>query len=185
MRWRASRRSVSSCDSPGPSGADPAAQALEVLPHAAHARQVVLELGELDLQLSLGARRVLREDVEDQLRTIDHACVERVLQEPLLRRIELVVDQQALGARLPVTLLDLFELALPDVCPLGGSRTVLNDRAHGLDTCRPRKLPDFSQLVVHIRTLSEHREDEPALGLRRTWNHRSRLWHSPSAPWIS
>ena len=167
------------------SRADPAAQPFEVLPHAAHARQVVLELGELDLQLSLRARRVLREDVEDQLRAVDHARVERVLEEPLLRRIELVVDQQALGARLPVALLDLLELALADVGPLGRSRTVLNDRADGLDARRPGELLDFRQLVVHIRTLSEHREDEPALGLRRTWNHRSRLWHSPSAPWIS
>ena len=37
--------------------ADAAAEPLEVLPHAAHARQVVLELRELDLELALGARR--------------------------------------------------------------------------------------------------------------------------------
>ena len=40
---------------PGPARADAAAEALEVLPHAAHARQVVLELRELDLELALGA----------------------------------------------------------------------------------------------------------------------------------
>ncbi len=80
--------------------ADAAAEALEVLPHAAHARQVVLELRELDLELPLGRRRVLGEDVEDQLRPVDDARVERVLEEPLLRRIELVVDEQALRARL-------------------------------------------------------------------------------------
>jgi hypothetical protein len=42
-----------------------------VLPHAPHARKVVLELRELDLQLALGAPRMLREDVEDQLRPVD------------------------------------------------------------------------------------------------------------------
>ena len=57
-----------------------------MLPHAAHAREVVLELRELDLELSLGRRRVLGEDVEDQLRPVDDARVERVLEEPLLRR---------------------------------------------------------------------------------------------------
>src|SRR5262245_13898176 len=34
------------------------AEALEVLPHAPHARQVVLELRELDLELPLGAHGV-------------------------------------------------------------------------------------------------------------------------------
>src|SRR5262249_53443501 len=47
--------------------ADAPAQALEVLPHPAHPRQVVLQLRKLDLELALGADRVLREDVEDQL----------------------------------------------------------------------------------------------------------------------
>src|SRR5262249_13971158 len=45
----------------GAARADTAAEALEVLPHAAHARQVVLELRQLDLQLSLRGRGVLRE----------------------------------------------------------------------------------------------------------------------------
>src|SRR6185503_9443209 len=52
---------------------DSASKALEVLPQAAHPREVVLELGQLDLELALGARRVLREDVEDQLRPVDDA----------------------------------------------------------------------------------------------------------------
>jgi hypothetical protein len=51
-----------------------------VLPHAAHARQVVLELRELDLELALGAPRVLREDVQDQLCAVDHAGAELVLE---------------------------------------------------------------------------------------------------------
>ena len=66
--------------------ADPAAEPLEVLPHAAHAREVVLELRELDLELALGAPRVLGEDVEDQLRPVDDAGAEGVLERSLLRR---------------------------------------------------------------------------------------------------
>src|SRR5262249_21075145 len=40
-----------------------AAEPLEVLPHAAHPREVVIELRELDLELSLGTDGVLGEDV--------------------------------------------------------------------------------------------------------------------------
>ena len=42
--------------------------------------------------------RVLGEDVEDQLRAVDDARLERVLELPLLRGVELVVDEQRLGA---------------------------------------------------------------------------------------
>ncbi len=79
-------------------GADAAAEALEVLPHAAHPRQVVLQLRELDLQLPLGAHGMLGEDVEDQLRAVDHAGVESVLERALLGRVELVVDEQHVGS---------------------------------------------------------------------------------------
>src|SRR4029077_7671824 len=51
----------------GAPGADAAAEALEVLPEAAHPREVVLQLRQLDLELALGADGVLGEDVEDQL----------------------------------------------------------------------------------------------------------------------
>src|SRR5439155_533536 len=96
-------------------GAHAAAEAFEVLPHAPHARQVVLELRQLDLQLPFGAPGVLGEDVEDQLRAVDDACLERVLERPLLGRLELVVDEQHLRARLAVGLLQLLELALAHV----------------------------------------------------------------------
>jgi hypothetical protein len=55
-----------------------------VLPHASHAWEVVFELGQLDLELPLGADRMLGEDVEDELRAVDDAQLELVLQAPLL-----------------------------------------------------------------------------------------------------
>ena len=128
---------------------------------------------------------VLGEDVEDQLRAVDHTRVEGVLQEPLLGRVELIVDEQALGARFLVALLQLLELALADVRALCGPAAALHDLSDRLDARRPGELLDLGELVGDVRTLPEHREDEPALGLRGTWNHRSRLWHSPSALSIS
>jgi hypothetical protein len=62
--------------------ADAAARPLEVAPHASHAREVVLELGEFDLELALGAHGVQREDVEDELRPVEDADVERLLETP-------------------------------------------------------------------------------------------------------
>ena len=84
-----------------------------MLPHAAHPRQVVLELRELDLELALGARRVLGEDVEDQLRAVDDARVERVLERPLLGRVELAVDEQDLGLGVAVACFSSSSLPLP------------------------------------------------------------------------
>ena len=56
------------------------AEALEVGPEAAHPREVVLELRELDLELALGRVRVVGEDVEDHGRAVDHRHVERRLE---------------------------------------------------------------------------------------------------------
>src|SRR5205807_4469854 len=80
----------------GAEAAGAAAEALEVLPHPPHPRQVVLELRELDLELSLGADGVLGEDVEDQLGAVDDPRLERVLERSLLRRAQLVVDDKHL-----------------------------------------------------------------------------------------
>jgi hypothetical protein len=117
-----------------------------VLPRAAHARQVVLELRQLYLQLSLGGDRVLREDVEDQLRPVDDAGLQRIFEVALLRRLELAVDDQRLGAELGVGALRLFELPLADVRPRGRARAALDDRPNGVDPSRAGQL-------LHLREL--------------------------------
>ena len=105
IRSRARRRSVSICVSPGPRVPIPPSIArpepLEVRPQAAHPREVVLELRELDLELALGAVRVRGEDVEDDRRAVDHRDPERRLEVALLARRELVVagDEVRVGAR--------------------------------------------------------------------------------------
>ena len=62
-------------------------------PQPAHAREVVLELGQLDLELALGRVGVVGEDVEDDRGAVDHRHVERLLEVALLARAELVVDR--------------------------------------------------------------------------------------------
>ena len=50
---------------------------------------------------------------------------------------------------------------------------MLHDAAHRLDAGRACELLDLGQLVVGICSLSQDREDEPALRLLGTWNHQA------------
>jgi len=109
---------------------------------------------------------------EDQLRPVDHPRVERVLEEPLLGGIELVVDEQALRGGVAIPFLQLFELALADVGAPRGPRAMLDDRSDRLDPGRPGELADLGELVVRIDPLAQHGENEAALRLRFTWDHQ-------------
>ena len=140
MRLRASRRSVSICDSPGPLGADAAvhparAEALEVRPQASHAREVVLELGELDLELALGRAGVVGEDVEDDRRAVDHRDAELLLEVALLSREQLVVDGDQVRVGVLGRLLQLRELPATEVAvrvrPLTALHHLAGDRHAG------------------------------------------------------
>ena len=117
-----------------------AAEPFEVLPHPPHARQVVFELSELDLELALGAARMLGEDVEDQLGAIDDPCGQRIFEPALLGRAELVVDEQGLGPGRLELRLQLVELPLAYVAALIGFRSALDELADRLDAGRTREL---------------------------------------------
>src|SRR5262249_19293873 len=139
----------------------------------------VLELGELDLEFPLGADRVLGEDVEDQLGAVDDARAELVLQVSLLHRVELVVDEEALGVGVCEALLEFGDLPFPDVGSLRRARAMLHDASDRLDAGRPRQLLDLGELLVGIQPLTQDREDEPALRLLGTWNHQTALCPPP------
>ncbi len=128
-----------------------------MLPHPAHARQVVLQLGQLDLQLALGADGVLGEDVEDQLGAIDDAPVERVLERPLLNGRDLVVDDQDLGAGGGERALQLHQLALADKGARVGMGTVLHELGADYDTGGARQFAQFGQLGGGVGALREDR----------------------------
>ena len=144
-----------------------------MLPHAAHAREVVLQLRELDLQFSLGADGVLGEDVEDQLRAIDDARLERVFERPLLSGVELVVDEEDLRAGFAVGALELLELALAEIGPPLGALPMLYDLTNGLDERGACEFSQLAQLVLGVDSLSQHGGDEPTLqrGVRLALDH--------------
>ncbi len=59
----------------------------------------MLELGEFDLQLAFVSARALREDIENQAAAIDHAALEPLFEVALLRRRQVVIEQNQGGAR--------------------------------------------------------------------------------------
>jgi hypothetical protein len=137
-----------------------------VLPEAAHSREVVLELRELDLELPLGALCVLGEDVEDELRAIDDASFERVLECALLRRAQFLVDEENLGAARAIALLQLRQLPLADEGPRVWMTAVLHELRNGLDARRAGELSELCELLLAVDSLREDSEDEPALRRR-------------------
>jgi hypothetical protein len=141
----------------GADAADAAARAetLEVRPQAAHAGHVVLELGELDLELALGRMRVAGEDVEDHRRAVEHRQVELGLEVALLARRELVVGDDEVGVRLLQLRLDLVDLARAEVQV--GVRLVadLDDLADGRHAGGAQQLAQLGE-IVRLRGRGDH-----------------------------
>ena len=102
----------------GAARADAALGAREVGPQPGQPRQLVLELGQLDLEPALVGLGVEREDVEDQPAAVDDLDVEQLLERPLLGGRQLVVGDEQVEAGLALGRDELLRLALADV-PVG------------------------------------------------------------------
>jgi hypothetical protein len=92
--------------------ANPAARPRKVRPEARQARELVLELRELDLEPALVGLGVEGEDVEDQPAAVDDLDVEQALERLLLAGRELVVGDEQVEPRLALSLAELLGLAL-------------------------------------------------------------------------
>ena len=118
----------------------PGAEALEVRPQPAHAGEVVLELGQLHLELALGRVGMVGEDVEDDRRAIDDRHVERLLDVALLARQQLVVAGHEVGVAVLDRLLELLELAATEVAVGIGLLAALHQLARHGHTGRAQQL---------------------------------------------
>ena len=85
----------------GPARADAAAQLRHGFAAPGQPRQHVFELRQLHLQLALACTGVAGEDVEDQLRPVEHAARQRSLEVAQLRGRQVVIekDQVRVGGR--------------------------------------------------------------------------------------
>ena len=151
----------------GAAGADAAAEALEVLPHPAHPRQVVFELRELDLELALGAHGVLGEDVEDERVRSTTRASSSFSSVRCCDGLSSLSTMSTSAFGFAVGLLQLLELPLADERARIGARAVLDDLRDRVDAGGARELLELGDLVCRVGAGREHGEDEPALGLGR------------------
>ncbi len=81
----------------GTAGADAAAQLRHGFAAAGEARQHVLKLRQLNLQLPLARACVARKDVEDELCAVEHAARKRGFKIAQLRGRKIVVEENEIG----------------------------------------------------------------------------------------
>ena len=157
----------------GSPGADPAAGPRQVRPQPGQARQLVLELGELDLEPALVGLGVEREDVEDQPAAVDDLDVEQLLERALLGRRQLVVGDEHVEAGLALGRDELLRLALADVpvrvdvaavLPLGADDVGTRGRRPGWPARRASPRPSSRR-----RRRCRRRRGRPS---RRGWRDR-------------
>src|SRR5262249_14843364 len=78
------------------SATDPAGETAQRVVPRAEPRQRVLQLRQLHLQLAVRALRALREDVQDELRSVDDLQIRPRRNAARLRRAQLLVEDQRL-----------------------------------------------------------------------------------------
>src|SRR6266404_1390886 len=117
-------------------------------PRAREPRQQVLELCQLDLELALEAARASREDVEDQLAAVEHLDVQLLGQVALLRRAQVLVDEDDARLRRGDLVLQLGDLAGADVRRGRDAADGLADGRDRLDAGRAREAVELAQRLL-------------------------------------
>ena len=98
----------------GSAGANTAAQLRHLDAAPSQARQHIVKLRQLHLQLAFTGASVFGKNVEDELSAIDHANVDHPLDVALLRGGEIVVEEQKIGGNRSGGARDLFQFAAAD-----------------------------------------------------------------------
>ena len=132
IRVRIRRRSVSSLVSPGPRVPMPPPRRDSAAPAPTSRGSRVLELRELDLELAFAGSRAPGEDVEDELRAIDDLAADLRFDLPQLRRRQLVVEDDEIGARFGARGGERLDLARAEKRRGVGLRPLLQDAEHDL-----------------------------------------------------
>jgi hypothetical protein len=94
----------------GTAGTDAAAELAHGFASTGETGELIFELGQLDLELTLAGAGVAGEDVEDELGAVDDAAGELVLEIAKLGRGEVMIEEDEVGVGGCDDALDLFEL---------------------------------------------------------------------------
>lgn len=153
----------------------------KVRPHAREAREQVLQLRQLDLQAPLAGPRATGEDVEDELRAVEHLAAREHLEVSPLRGREFVVKDQRGHLRLAALAGHLLGLAFADVVGRGGAVEFLDDCIDDLRSGCGRELAEFRERILHVpaRHALTLQADQDRLFVRRAPGIRHAL--APSA----
>src|SRR5713101_4529365 len=133
--------------------ADTAADARQVAPHARQARQQILELRQLDLQLRFVAARARREDVENDLGAVHDAHAEAFLQFHALYWRETFIEKQQGCICIFQIFSERFDLALPQIEVWGWGIDTLDGLADDLRSGRIGKPLQLLEVLVHVQRI--------------------------------
>ena len=150
----------------GSAGADAAAEPRQRGARAREPRQQVLELRQLDLPLAFARSRAPREDVEDELRAIDHLAIDALFDVTELCRRQLVVEDHEVGSDARTFGRELVELAAADERRGIGRGPLLNHReddgrAGGVG--EPGELVDRVLRIQFLRSPKDQADERGAL----------------------
>ncbi len=130
-------------------------------------RHAVAELGELDLELAVPRRRALREDVEDQLRPIDHAQLHPLGEIARLGGRHVLVEDHEIDVALEAADHQIGELAGADHRARidGGAR--LGDHVDDRDPGGPGELAQLGHVHLEGRAVAAggDRDEDRALAV--------------------
>ena len=148
----------------------------KVVPHPRQPRQQILQLRQLDLQSSFATAGTLGENIEDQLRAIEHLAREQVFQITALRRRKLIIENHRGDLLVLERFLDQLRFAAPDVV---GRRRFLQFLRDGADHFRAGGVGQLAQFLHRIAqipfrdaVLFEADQDRALLRfLRANFNH--------------
>ena len=106
-----------------------------------------MQLRQLDLQTPFAAARALRENIENQLRAIEHFARKQILEIPPLRRRKFVIEYDRSDPLLLDRFLDQLRFAFADVIRRGRLLQFLRDR---VDDFRAGGAGQFAQFFHGI-----------------------------------
>ena len=140
------------------------------VPGSGQTRQQVLELGELDLPLAFPRARPAGEDVEDQLRAIDHLPLESILELAELPRRQLVIDDHHVHITLGAGRGEARHFAGADERPRVGLGALLQHAQHDRRTGGFGETRQFLHRLLRVdpaNGATDEAHQRGALGTRR------------------